>query len=566
MMNHLWQIPCVIAAALCPALNLASAAELHPAPSAQARLFLRFPASGDGITGLTLGPKVVPGALINVGTDAGTRSTDIRFPVQWWRWSQVILEFTAAFDGEVELALAGPWNASPDGSELRQEILWDEITAVGTSLENGGFEQSGASAPHGWDSPWSPYPSADSWPLAGAPADKGQRCGAAWHGRPLTQSLAVRTGETIRLTLHARAATPPDFQAPRPLPPDTPAHRACKRLARGVNLGNGWESAPGDYQVPFLPQDIDHIADEGLDHIRVPVAWHHHINGDTLSAALLKDLEPVLRQALHRGLSILLVWQNHPDLMEKPDLHREAFISGWRSIAKHFKDWPEPLFFNLLNEPSNNLTGAALDALHRDTIAAIRASNPQRTLVVEPGHWSTVAGLDRLRLPDDDANLIVSIHCYEPFPITHQEASWVGMESLRELVFPGPPTKPVEIPSSLRSNSGLSAWISDYNTKPADRNPGSQLAFEPLLAQAAAWSARFGRPIHIGEFGATRKMDPASRAAYARAFRQAASRHKLPWCWWEWKAGFGCWDDENQRPLLGDALVGPLRKQMIGDQ
>ena len=543
-MNLLRQFSCLIAAAFFPA----AAAEPHPVPPAQARLFLRFPTDGGGIRDLTIGPNVVPGALIDIGTETGTetRSADVRFPVQWWRWSQVTLEFTAAFDGEIELALAGPWSAAPDGTELRQEILWDEITAAGTSVKNGGFEQAGTITPHAWDSPWRPYPPADAWPLAGTRPHKGGHCAAAWHGRPLSQSLAVKSGETIRLRLHARAATPPGVRPPRPLPPDTPAHQACKRLKRGVNLGNGWESAPGDYQVGFSAKDVDHIAGQGFDHIRVPVAWHHHIKQGGISAALLEEIEPVLRHALDRGLSILLVWQNHPELMEKPDLHREAFISGWRAIARHFKNWPEPLLFNLLNEPSGNLTGNALDALHRDTIDAIRAVNPDRTLVVEPGQWSTVAGLDLLRLPEDEANLIVSIHCYEPFPITHQEASWVGMEDLRGLVFPGPPRSPVEIPEPLRSNSGLSAWITDYNTRPAGRNPGTHLAFEPLLAQAAAWSTRFGRPIHIGEFGATRKMDPVSRAAYARAFREAAARHKLPWCWWEWKAGFGCWDDENQ--------------------
>lgn len=541
-----------------PIVLLASAAADEALETAvEARLILRCAAGASELRDLKIGPHVVPGAVIDSRDEAGIWTADVRFPVQWWRWSRVEVEFTATSDGVVELALAGPWaTALPDGREVRQELLWDSITAEGCSVENGGFDQPVAGAPAAWESPWRPYPDAGSWPLAGAPVLAGNHCAAAWHGRPLTQEIHVKAGKNVRITVHARAATTPDFHPPANLASDTPAHHACKRLDRGVNLGNCWESSPGEAGVRFLPEDIDRIADQGFDHIRVPVAWHQNIDEKIISSNLLEELEPVLRHALKRGLTVLLVWQNHSKLSKDPQRHRQSFIAGWRTLATHFKDWPPGLLFNLLNEPSGNLKGNTLDALYAATITAIRESNPQRTLVVEPGRWSTVAGLDSLRLPDDETNLIVSIHCYEPFPITHQGAAWVGLENLRGLVFPGPPPTAITLSEIPRDHPELAAWITAYNHTPAAENPASDLAFEPILAQAAAWSARFGRPIHIGEFGATRALDRASRAAYARAFRGAAARHRLPWCWWEWKAGFGCWDSSSGQPLLRDALSG----------
>ncbi|MDP3851266.1 MAG: cellulase family glycosylhydrolase [Luteolibacter sp.] len=537
-------------------LSAAAAEESVLETAVEARLILRCTAGAAGLEDLRIGPRIVPGAVIDARDEAGVWTADVRFPVQWWRWSSVEVAFTASSGGEVELALTGPWADLTDGCEVRQEILWDSITADGCALENGGFEQPGAGAPAGWDSPWRPYPDAGSWPLAGAPADAGKHCAAAWHGRPLTQSLRVRTGEKIRITLNARAATTPDSRPPPDLGADTPAHRACKRLSRGVNLGNCWESSPGEAGVRFLPQDIDHIAAQGFDHIRVPVAWHQRIDGNGISSGLLGELEPVLRHALQRGLTVLLVWQNHGELSKDPQRHRLSFVTGWRTLATHFQSWPPGLFFDLLNEPSGNLTGETLNRLYAATIAAIRESNPRRTLVVEPGQWSTVTGLDRLRLPDGETNLIVSIHCYEPFPITHQGASWVGLENLRGLVFPGPPPAAPALSEIPRDHPGLAAWIDAYHRRPAAENPASALAFQPILAQAAEWSASFGRPLHIGEFGATRELDPASRAAYALTFRRAAASHRLPWCWWEWKAGFGCWDAATGQPLLHEALSG----------
>ncbi len=187
----------------------------------------------------------------------------------------------------------------------------------------------------------------------------------------------------------------------------------------------------------------------------------------------------------------------------------------------------------------------------------IRKSNPKRTIVVEPGRWATVPALDFLHLPADDANLIVSVHNYEPFPVTHQGAEWVGLLDLRGVVFPGPPAKPLAVPLSLRKRDDIVSWIDAYNRVPAGRNPSSALAIASQLADAAEWSARFGRPVHIGEFGAFQTLDPASRARYARAFRIAAERRKIPWCWWEWKGGFGYWDPAENKPMLRQALFAP---------
>jgi endoglucanase len=526
----------------------------HPLRIAsEARIFLRSTDGSPPLRDLRIGPGVVPGSKVAQGMEHGKWQAEIRFPIQWWRWSAVELEFTSRADGDVEIMLAGPWAATREGTEIRQEILWDEIRAAGAALENGGFEIPGPAA---WNSPYAPYPSADQWPLADAPAGAGKSSAATWHGRPLTQSLRLKADAKVRLSLNARAAVTPEFQVPKALGGDTPAHRANKRLRRGVNLGNCWESTPGEASVNFSIRDIDQIADSGFDHIRVPVAWHHWIDSGKISNKLLEQLDPILRHALQRGLVVMPVWQNHPELMADPDRHREAFLTGWKTISSHYQAWPPELFFNLLNEPSGELAEGKLTSLYAATIATIRTNNPNRILVVEPESWSTVGGLDRLQLPDDDDRIIVSIHCYDPFPITHQGASWVGLEDLHDLSFPGPPPQPVDLPATLRDRPEMPSWIADYNRLQGNSNPGGPAAFEPLLARAAEWSKLFGRPVHIGEFGATRRMDSISRNHYAQAFTRAASRYQLPCCWWEWKAGFGCWDAETGEPLLVKPLTG----------
>ena len=533
-----------------------AAEEFVPAMPTEARLFLRVPEGQPPLknVGISRG-ECVPGSFED-SPEKRERLTDIRFPVTWWRWKEVTLKFTPGHDGALELDLNGPWGEARPGVLRQQEILWDKFECDGAKLSNSGFEDTTDGKPAGWDSPWRPYPAADAWPLSNSEPFEGKRCAASWHGRPLVGTLTVKAGVPVTLKLHARAATVPGFKPPAILPQDTPAHRACARLKRGVNLGNHWEAPPGGWGITYTTDDIDLIAKEGFDHIRVPVAWHYHLQDGAISPKLLAGLEPVLKRALERKLTILLSWHHFEALCNEPEKNRATFVAGWRTVANHFKDWPPELYLELLNEPNGALDHETLTTIHAEGIAAIRSVSPRRILLADPPQWAAVPGLDRFFLPDGDDRIITTIHSYEPFQFTHQQAEWVKYSDLRNITYPGPPATPVPLPDSLRDNAGLAAWLDAYNTRPGSDNPCTAATFEGLLDDAVAWSKHFGRPIHIGEFGCYQKADPASRARYVRDFRQAAEKRGLPWAMWDWKAGFGYWDEASKKPLLRDALFG----------
>jgi hypothetical protein len=188
--------------------------------------------------------------------------------------------------------------------------------------------------------------------------------------------------------------------------------------------------------------------------------------------------------------------------------------ADWAALARHFQAWPPGLFFELLNEPTGALKGELLnDAIQRAT-TAIRTTNPQRIIVVGPGQWNSASELDQLRLP----------------------------------------AAPVAVPAALRENQGVVAFIAAYNTQPAAQNPCSARGVAAALDTAAAWSRQFGRPVHLGEFGAFEAADHASRERYLRAVRQLAEARGIPWTLWEWKALFGYWDPAANQPRFRAAL------------
>ena len=214
--------------------------------------------------------------------------------------------------------------------------------------------------------------------------------------------------------------------------------------------------------------------------------------------------------------------------------------------------------FELDNEPHDQATTTLMSPIYARAIADIRQSNPRRTIVVEPGGWGGIAGLNQLVLPPDD-NVMVSVHCYEPFHFTHQGAGWTGNDFQQTgLVFPGPPAQPLTPDPKLNLKRYVLDWIKQYNTLPTEANPSSTIAFTDRLKFVRAWSDYYGYPVHVGEFGAYVKADAQSRANFYAAFRQAAETEKLGWCIWDWSANFRYWDKTNQRPMPGlrEALFG----------
>jgi endoglucanase len=535
-----------------------SAAET-PKLAGEARLWLRVPAGQSPLPDIRVSSGTATPAPWEKDPAIRARHTDVLFPIRWWDWRELIVRFTPVEDGTVELVLSGPWQEEKPGIPFRQEVLWDDIAAEGASLENGGFESQAEGKPAGWNPLFGRYSSPDTWPLAGAEPRSGKSVAATHQNAPLARTLEVKAGREVSLTLHARAATLPGFVPPKRLGKDTPAHRAVTALRRGVNLGNCWDAPPPyTWGIRYTPEDIDRIADEGFDHIRVPVAWTYHLmeskDGPKIDPRLLTDLEPVLRRALDRKMSILLDWHHFHDLTDDPTKHRARFVAVWETIARHFKSWPPGLFLELLNEPRDALTTEAANPIYADTLSAIRRIDQPRIVFVSPGKWGDIRELDKLRLPDDDDRVAVTVHCYEPFFYTHQDAPWVNLRGLRGVVYPGPPASPLAVPEAFKDNPDVSGFITGYNTLPADRNPCSPRAVRELLDIARDWSDRFGRPVHLGEFGSHDVGDQESRARYSRDVRTLAEARGIPWALWDWKATFGYWDAETNKPLFKQAL------------
>ena len=299
------------------------------------------------------------------------------------------------------------------------------------------------------------------------------------------------------------------------------------QLGSGINLANALEApVEGDWGVTLQPEYFQLVKSAGFNHVRIPIRWSAHALSTapyTIDENFFQRIDWVVKQSLANSLLVVINMHHYEQLESAPDTQRARFIEMWRQISQRYKNTSPYVAFEIYNEPANAINESKWNELFADTLKVVRESNPHRVVIVGPVNWNNINKLPGLKVPDNDRDLVVTVHYYEPFHFTHQGASWVGQDSKSWLG-----TKWLDN-SAERSNLS-----NDFN-------------------KAYVWAASNHRPIYIGEFGAIAQADMDSRARWTRAVRQEAISRSFSTAYWEFCSNFGVYDVSNKQwrlPLL----------------
>jgi endoglucanase len=302
-------------------------------------------------------------------------------------------------------------------------------------------------------------------------------------------------------------------------------------LGRGINLGNALEAPrEGAWGLTLKAEDFRAIKKAGFDSVRIPIRWSAHAGQKapyTVDPAFFKRVDWAIDQALDNKLTVVINDHHNEEVFRDPTKYGPRLEALWKQIAHRYHDRSDRLYFELLNEPHGALTDERWQQLFSRLLAAVRATNARRIVIIGPGQWNGIGSLGRLRLPENDRGLIVTFHDYNPFHFTHQGAPWA---------------------QGSRKWLGTT-WIG---------TPQEQAAMHKDFERVAAWAKKHDRPIYLGEFGAYSAAPMASRVNWTRAMVSEARRHGFSWAYWEFGSGFGAYDPGAgawRRPLL-EALVG----------
>jgi aryl-phospho-beta-D-glucosidase BglC (GH1 family) len=305
-----------------------------------------------------------------------------------------------------------------------------------------------------------------------------------------------------------------------------------EKLGRGINYGNMFE-APSEtaWGNQWKPEYTGIIAELGFNHVRIPIRWEPSDRSMatppyTVYSTFLNRIKQVVDSALNNGLYAIINMHHHEALYENPDGQKERFLAQWKQISTFFKDYPDSLLFELLNEPHGNLVAEKWNEFVPQVLDTIRKENPDRIVLIGTPNYGGLGGLPYIELPDDE-NIILTVHYYNPFQFTHQGASWVGGNADEWLG---------------------TGWLDTETERKVMRQE-----FAPLKA----FEIQHNIPVHIGEFGAYSKADMKSRARWTTFLSRYLEELGWSWAYWEFSAGFGIYNPSNKTFYtdLVDALL-----------
>ncbi|MBS7639644.1 glycoside hydrolase family 5 protein, partial [Candidatus Bathyarchaeota archaeon] len=193
-------------------------------------------------------------------------------------------------------------------------------------------------------------------------------------------------------------------------------------MRRGINIGNALEAPrEGAWGVYIRDEYFSIIKEAGFDNVRIPIRWSAHAEEKPpykIHEEFFRRVDHVVGKALEQNLTVIINIHHYEEIMEKPLEHRDRFLALWKQISEHYSNYPENLYFELLNEPHKALTSELWNEFLIRAISIIRETNPTRKIVVGPVNWNSVYSLRDLVLPDD-RNIMVTFHFYTPFEFTH---------------------------------------------------------------------------------------------------------------------------------------------------
>ncbi len=300
------------------------------------------------------------------------------------------------------------------------------------------------------------------------------------------------------------------------------------RLGRGVNI-IGWDALwQNRARGQFKEAHFKMIREAGFQHVRInlhPLRDGKPDANGKLREEFFQTMDWAVDQALTNQLLVILDF--HDDLAISPDPagKRKEFLDAWTAIAEHSKNRPDTVLFEILNEPAPKFTHESWQEYWQTALAIIRKANPNRTVIIGPAQWNGIGELDKLKLPDDDRNLIATVHYYNPFPFTHQGTPWTGQKDKTGVTWAG-------------TESELKAVEKD-------------------LAKVIQWSKQNNRPIYIGEFGAYEKADTTSRIAWTAHVSRQFEKQGWSWGFWQFADNFAVFDMKSQK------WVEPIRDALI---
>ncbi len=331
----------------------------------------------------------------------------------------------------------------------------------------------------------------------------------------------------------------------------TPAADTTFTVQRGTNISH-WlsqsERRGEERRAFFQEKDVIYLAGLGFDHLRIPVDEEQLFDeageAETEAMQLLHD---AIGWCLDRDLRVVvdlhILRSHHFNKKEKPlwtePAAQERFFNLWRSLSDELQQYPTgQVAYELMNEPVAD-DPDDWNRLVAQAVAVIREQEPTRTIVIGSNRWQSADTFDELEIPANDQHVLLSFHFYEPFLLTHHQASWTDIGDYAGPVhYPGQIVKPEELngfPDSIVQK--IEPRIKEY----------SKQKLEQMMEKPLRVARELNLPLYCGEWGAMATAPAADRLRWYQDMVALFEKHGVAYANWDYKSGnFGLVNGEGE--------------------
>ena len=304
-------------------------------------------------------------------------------------------------------------------------------------------------------------------------------------------------------------------------------------LGRGINFGNALEAPKeGEWGLTIKESYVQAVKDAGFNSVRLPICWSAHTSytaPHNIDPVFLKRVDTVVNWCTSRGLAVIITIHHFNDLYDSPDnqIYRSILMAIWRQLSLHYlSTGPNNLFFEVLNEPHNNLTADKWNILIPSILQTVRKIDKERTLIIDVPDYGYHESIGKLVIPESENNVIVSVRYYLPYSFTHQGAHWA---------------------------EGSSKWLgTTWTATPEQKN-----TVEADMLKIQCWAKEHHRPVTIGEFGAIIYAEATNRLLWSEYVTRSFEMHNFSWSYFDFGVIFKAYDLEKNVWLKGfpEALI-----------
>lgn len=315
----------------------------------------------------------------------------------------------------------------------------------------------------------------------------------------------------------------------------------------GINVSH-WLSGieyEGDERRKMVQEyEIRQLREWGFDFIRLPVGedqlFHEDGTLDSETMGLIVNALTWCKKYRMRVVMDFHILRSHEYIygyrpLFYSETDQQRLCDMWKTVVSRLKNYGSDfLAFEILNEPAAD-QDEQWNQVAAKVIKAIREIDTERILVVSSNRWALAERVPSIRVPDDDPNLMLTCHFYEPMLLSHYMASW-RKDDYWDVIFPSG----VHYPGKLYAEEEYNQLTAEQK-KHADPYHGyyDKEWMYNYLSAAISYARGKGRTFLLGEFGCLPSVETSSRLNWLNDVVDICLENQMPRAYWDYKDAFG---------------------------